>query len=213
MKKIVSGRTLWVGLTAIVSLATLAFTFGDPLQIGSAMPKADLKMQDISGKNIAMKDVKKENGVLVMFSCNTCPYVIKNQERTIAISKFATANNVGVIILNSNEAYRSNDDSYEAMQAYAKEQGYQWNYVVDKNHEVADAFGANRTPECFLFDKDLKLVYHGAIDDSPADVGAVSRIHLQEAIKEMTGGKEIAVKESRSVGCTIKRMKKSEGGM
>jgi peroxiredoxin len=213
MKKILSRRTLWVGFAAIASLATLAFTFGDPLQIGSTMPKSDLKMQDISGKEIAMKDAKKENGVLVMFSCNTCPYVIKNEERIIAINEFATKNKVGVIILNSNEAYRGEDDSFDAMKNYAKGQGYKWNYVVDKNHEVADAFGANRTPECFLFDKNLKLVYHGAIDDSPADVSAVSRIHMQEAIKEMVGGKEVSVKESRSVGCTIKRMKKSEGGM
>jgi len=200
-------KKILFGLTAIVSLATLAFTVGDPIQIGSTMPKADLKMQDVSGKEITMKDAKKGNGVLVMFSCNTCPYVVKNQERTIAISEFAVSNNVGVISVNSNEAYRGNEDSYDAMKDYAKDQGYKWNYVVDKNHEVADAFGANRTPECFLFDKNLKLVYHGAIDDSPSDVTAIKRIHLQEAITEMAGGKEITVKESRSVGCTIKRNK------
>jgi thioredoxin-related protein len=197
---------------AIALLATLAFTSGDPLKIGSTMPKSDLTMQDISGKNVAMKDAKKDNGVLVMFSCNTCPYVVKNQERTIAIGKYATANNVGVIILNSNEALRADDDSYAAMQTYAKTQGYQWNYVVDKNNEVADAFGANRTPECFLFDKNLKLVYHGAIDNSAGDPAAVTRIHLQEAINEMIAGKEITVKESRSVGCTIKRTAKSANG-
>ena len=201
MKKII------FGIITIASSATLAFTTGDPLPIGSSMPKAAVKMQDISGKNIAMQDAKKEKGLLVMFSCNTCPYVIKNQERTLAISNYATKNNIGVIILNSNEAQRGDDESYSAMQAYAKDQGYKWNYVVDKNNEVADAFGANRTPECFLFDKNLKLVYHGAIDDSPSDVTAIKRIHLQEAINEMAAGKEITVKESRSVGCTIKRNK------
>ncbi len=200
-------KKILFGFIAIVLLATLAFTVGDPLKIGSPMPKADLKMQDISGKEIAMQDAKKDNGMLVMFSCNTCPYVVKNQERTIAISEFAVKNNVGVIILNSNEAYRGNDDSYDAMKTYAKEQGYKWNYVVDKNHEVADAFGANRTPECFLFDKNLKLVYHGAIDNSPADAASITRIHLKEAITEMAGGKEVTVKESKSVGCTIKRNK------
>ena len=96
------------------------------------------------------------------------------------------------------------------MQEYAKEQNYKWNYVVDKNNEVADAFGANRTPECFLFDKNLKLVYHGAIDDSPSDVTAIKRIHLQEAINEMIAGKEVSVKESRSVGCSIKRNKTAD---
>ena len=205
-------KKILFGFIAVASLATLAFTYGDPLQIGSTMPKADLKMQDISGKNVAMKDAKKDNGILVMFSCNTCPYVVKNQERTVAISKFATENKVGVIILNSNEALRGDDDSYAAMQTYAKDQGYQWNYVVDKNHEVADAFGANRTPECFLFDKNLKLVYHGAIDNSPQDEAAITRLHLKEAINEMVGGKEVTVKESRSVGCTIKRMNKSANG-
>lgn len=205
-------KKILFGFIAVASLATLAFTYGDPLQIGSTMPKADLKMQDISGKNVAMKDAKKDNGILVMFSCNTCPYVVKNQERTVAISKFATENKVGVIILNSNEALRGDDDSYAAMQTYAKDQGYQWNYVIDKNHEVADAFGANRTPECFLFDKNLKLVYHGAIDNSPQDEAAITRVHLKEAITEMVGGKEVTVKESRSVGCTIKRMNKSANG-
>ena len=198
-------KKILFGLIAVTSVATFAFTTGDPIQIGSSMPKADLKMQDISGKNIAMKDAKKDNGVLVMFSCNTCPYVLKNQERTTAISEYALKNNIGVIILNSNEAYRGNEDSYDAMKDYAKDQQYKWNYVVDKNHEVADAFGANRTPECFLFDKNLKLVYHGAIDDSPSDVTAIKRIHLQEAIKEIVNGKEVSVKESRSVGCSIKR--------
>jgi peroxiredoxin len=207
-------KNILVGLSAIAAFTTLAFTAGDPLKIGSSMPKADLKMQDISGKEIAIKDAKKENGVLVMFSCNTCPYVVKNQERTLAISKFATENKVGVIILNSNEALRADDDSYAAMQAYAKEQGYKWNYVVDKNNEVADAFGANRTPECFLFDKSLTLVYHGAIDDSPSDISAIKRIHLKEAITEMAAGKEVTVKESRSVGCTIKRQRaKSDAGL
>ena len=203
-------KKILFGFIAIASAATLAFTTGDPLQIGSSMPKASLKMQDISGKNIAMQDAKKEKGLLVMFSCNTCPYVVKNQERTIAISEYAVKNKIGVIILNSNEAQRGNDDSFSAMQEYAKEQNYIWNYVVDKNNEVADAFGANRTPECFLFDKNLKLVYHGAIDDSPSDVTAIKRVHLQEAINEMIAGKEVSVKESRSVGCSIKRNKTAD---
>jgi hypothetical protein len=77
--------------------------------------------------------------------------------------------------------------------------------VVDQNSEVADAFGANRTPECFLFDKNLTLAYHGAIDDNPSDETAVKRQHLREAMMELSSGKSIAVKESRSVGCTIKR--------
>ena len=187
--------------------AIVAFRTSEVLPLGSAMPKAEVKMKDISGKEVSMKDALKDKGVLVMFSCNTCPYVIKNQERTIVVSEYAQKMNVGVILLNSNEAQRTDDDSYDAMKTYAKEQHYNWNYVVDKNNEIADAFGANRTPECFLFNKQLKLVYHGAIDDNPTDPSGVKRQHLKEAINELAAGKDITVKESRSVGCTIKRMK------
>lgn len=191
----------------VLALSFAFTTVSDPLPIGASMPNPDLKMKDVSGKEISLNSAKKKNGLLVIFSCNTCPYVIKNQTRTIEVSKHAIANDIGVAILNPNEAYRENEDSYEAMKEYAAEQKYDWHYLVDQNHVMADAFGANRTPECFLFDKDGKLVYHGAIDDNPNDASAVSRKHLVEAINELKSGKEIAVKESRSVGCTIKRLK------
>ena len=192
----------------VAIVASMAFSVvNDPLAIGAKMPMADTKMKDVSGAMVSMKDAIQQNGVLVMFSCNTCPYVIKNQDRTIAVSDFAKKMGVGVIILNSNEAQRGDDDSYDAMKAYAKDQKYNWNYVVDENHKVADAFGANRTPEVFLFDKNLSLVYHGAIDDNPSDAANIGRQHLREAINELTSGSAITVKESRSVGCTIKRNK------
>ena len=194
-------------IAPVAILAMMAFTAGEPLTIGSTMPKENLKMKDISGKMISMKEAAGSNGVMVMFSCNTCPYVVKNQQRTREINEYAEKMKVGVILLNSNEANRNNEDSYEAMKTYAKDQHYKWSYVVDKNNEVADAFDAKRTPEVFLFDKNLKLVYHGAIDDSPSDPTAVSKKHLKEAIKALAEGKEITVKESRSVGCGIKRVK------
>ncbi|MDB5203883.1 MAG: thiol-disulfide isomerase [Ferruginibacter sp.] len=189
----------------LVIAAGLAFNIGDPLPIGSAMPKADLKMKDVSGKDISIQDVAKGKGVLVMFSCNTCPYVVKNQERTKAIASYALRNDIGVILLNSNEAQRGDDDGLDQMRKYAESQNFKWNYVVDQNSEMANAFGANRTPECYLFNKGLTLVYHGAIDDNPAEADNVHRQHLKEAISELAADKTITVKESRSVGCSIKR--------
>lgn len=176
------------------------------LSIGSSTPMMDAKMKDISGKEITIKDVMKTNGVLVMFSCNTCPYVIKNQDRTKQISQYALQNNIGVILVNSNEAQRNNADSYTAMQAYAKTQNYTWYYTVDNNSKLADAFGASRTPEVFLFNASGKLMYKGAIDDSPADATKVKQQYLKEAIDAIIANKEITVKESRSIGCSIKRI-------
>lgn len=190
----------------ILVITLVSFMSGPELPIGADMPKADLKMKDISGKEITLRDAKKKNGLLVMFSCNTCPYVIKNQARTKEISEYALNNDIGIVLINSNEAQRQTDDSYEAMKLYAKDQGYNWFYVVDENSVLADAFGANRTPENFLFNKEGKLAYHGAIDDSP-DPNSVTRKHLKEAIDEMLNGKDVSVKTTRSVGCAIKRVK------
>ncbi|MER3463742.1 MAG: thiol-disulfide isomerase [Chitinophagaceae bacterium] len=198
MKKILFSSLL------LASVAMLSFTFLD-LPIGSVIPKTDVKLKDISGKEITLKEAMKKNGLLVMFSCNTCPYVIKNQVRTKDICTYAQKNNIGVVLINSNEAQRSDDDSFDAMKKYAKKQGYNWSYVVDNNSDLANAFSAKRTPENFLFNKDGKLVYHGAIDDNPSEPNAVKRQHLKMAIDEMTAGKDVAVKESRSVGCSIKR--------
>lgn len=200
MKKLSALAILGVGI------AFMSFLPADVLKIGAPMPKADVKMKDISGKEITLRDAAGTNGTLVMFSCNTCPYVIKNQSRTKEAMTYASGKNVGVAILNSNEAYRDNEDSYEAMKAYAKEQGYNWFYTIDKNSEIADAFGATRTPEVFLFDNSGKLVYNGALDDSPADPRSVKREHLKVAIDEITSGKEVSVKTSKSIGCGIKRV-------
>ncbi|MEO5948333.1 MAG: thioredoxin family protein [Chitinophagaceae bacterium] len=202
MKKI-----LFSALPIAAIAAITLFPVNDPLPIGASLPKADQKMLNTSGEKVSFADAKKKNGLLVMFSCNTCPYVVKNQERTNEVSNYALTNDIGVVILNSNEAYRGSEDSYDAMKEYASNQNYKWHYVVDKNSEMADAFGANRTPECFLFDNNNKLVYHGAIDDNPSDATAVSRKHLSKAIEEMKSGKTISVKESKSVGCGIKRNK------
>ncbi len=186
-------------------IALTAFTPADPLPIGAPLPKADLQLLDVSGKMISLKQSLQSNGLLVMFSCNTCPVVIENQERTLSVGNYALGKEVGVVLLNSNEGGRNGSESLDAMKKYASKQGYKFSYAVDKNNELADAFGANRTPECFLFDKQGKLVYHGAIDDNPQDAGSVQREHLKIAIDELVSGKNISTKKTRSVGCSIKR--------
>ncbi len=173
--------------------------------VGTAAPMLDLQMQDVSGKGVSIKEAMKENGVLVMFSCNTCPYVVKNEERTKAIAEYAQKHGMGVILFNSNEAKRDSDDSFEAMKEYAKKQGYNWYYAADAKSTIANAFGATRTPEVFLINKAGIIVYKGAIDDNPSEAENVKRQHLKIAIDEVTKGKTISVKESKSVGCSIKR--------
>src|SRR5688500_15171175 len=181
MKKLLF-LTLTIALVALISCDSEESAVElNPLSIGSKVPKAEVKMKDISGQEVTLKEAFKENGLLVMFSCNTCPAVKANQDRTREISKYALQKNVGVILVNSNEGLRDDEDSFEAMKEYAKEQGYNWSYAVDQKSVLADAFGANRTPECFLFNKEESLVYSGAIDDNPKDPENIKRAHLQEA--------------------------------
>lgn len=195
-------KKLFLSLLLMGSLACLQ---AQSLTIGSDLPMGDVKMKDVSGKDISIKESIQQNGVLVMFSCNTCPYVIKNQQRTLDVAAYAKQNNIGIILLNANEGSRNDADSYAAMQAYAKKQQYNFPYVIDEDSKIANAFGATRTPEIFLFDANGKLQYKGAIDDNPNDAGNVKRVHVREAITELTAGKSISVRESRSVGCSIKR--------
>ena len=117
---------------------------------------------------------------------------------------------IGVVILNSNEGQRNGEDSPKAMEEYNKKMGYQVPYLIDKNHKLADAFGATRTPELFMFNKEGKLVYHGAIDDNPGDAHNVTVHYINDAIIGLGTTGKIPVTETKSVGCTIKRLKKEK---
>lgn len=198
-------KTIFIAIILFSSTYLLAQENMQPLAIGSPIVYGDKKMKAVNGKEVAIKDQVKKNGVLVMFSCNTCPVVKTYQRRTTLVLQESKKNNIGVIIINSNEGNRSTDESYNAMQQYAKAQQYKdVPYVVDENAAVADAFGARRTPESFLFNAEGKLVYHGAIDDNQ-DATFAKRNHLTEALAEVAGGKSVSVKTTRSVGCSIKR--------
>ncbi len=205
MKKIIKLSSV----LAIVAIALLAFkpavTVNPELEIGAAIPKTDVKMMDVSGKEISLSTAKGEKGLLVIFSCNTCPFVKLSESRIKESVADASKNNIGVIIVNSNEAQRSAEDSFEEMKKYATAQGYKCSYVVDKNSELADAFGATRTPHCFLFDK-KGLVYRGAIDDNVKDATAAKEHYLKDAIEAVGKGTVVKTNSTKSVGCGIKRI-------
>jgi thioredoxin-related protein len=201
-------KKIFLILLPIVFAASLAFKSSvDPLPIGASLPNPDRKMKEVSGMEVSFKDAMNTKGLLVMFSCNTCPVVHAYQSRTVEVCTYARSKDIGVILLNSNEASRDDGDSFSDMKDYASQQRYNWPYVVDEKSVMANAFGANRTPECFLFNAEGKLVYHGAIDDNQNGPDEVTRKHLRIAMDEMLQGKDVAVKTTRSVGCTIKRLR------
>lgn len=204
--------------TAVIA-ASVAFVMpaGDILEIGAAAPNADTKMKDVSGEMMSLNDVKKANGLLVVFSCNSCPFVVGGpgygdgwEGRYNELHDFAARAQVGMVLVNSNEGKRDGADSFEKMKSHAADQKYKANYVVDENSALADAFGARTTPHVFLFDGDMKLLYKGAIDDNNKSYADVKENWLKEALGRVAGGTQdqIDPNSTRQMGCSIKRVKK-----
>lgn len=194
----------------IAGTAWMGFTGGEEkyptIALKTKAPMVSEKMTDINGAKVSLADIKKDNGLLVIFSCNTCPFVINWEDRYPELAKLAEKSNVGFVLVNSNEAKRTNDDSLEEMKKHAKEKGYgNVHYVVDENSAVANAFGAKSTPHVFLFDKNMELVYRGAIDDNNKSAADVKEHYLKDALIALVADKPIKQADTKALGCSIKR--------
>ena len=191
-------------------IAVILFAIGvkantTQLQIGEQAKFTDVKMESATGKSVSLNDLKAENGLVVIFSCNTCPYVMAWEDRYNAINSWAKSNKVGLAVLNSNHQKRDGDDSLEAMKKHASEKGYQFPYLLDSESLIANAIGAQTTPHVFVFDKNFKLVYKGTIDDNYKDAAAVQHNYLKDAVQSLSSGKSPAIAETKPMGCGIKR--------
>ena len=201
-----------IGLLSLllVGLFTIACAFAEDekkasLAIGSEIPMADVKMANATGDAISLAKLKSENGTLVVFSCNTCPFVIAYEDRIRELQTMCEKSGISMAIINSNEAKRSGDDSLERMMDYAKSQRLTVPYLVDNDAALADAFGAYITPEVFLFDKEGKLAYKGAIDDNWKDSEKVENFYVTFAMKAVLSGEAVEINETKAKGCSIKR--------
>lgn len=178
---------------------------GAELGINAPLPMADEKMKDVSGKEVSLNTSKTAKGLLVIFSCNTCPYVKLSETRIKELSDDCQKKGIGCIIINSNESQRADDDSFDEMVKYAAAQKLNCSYVVDANSKLADAFGATKTPQCFLFNA-KGLLYKGSIDDNVKDAAAVKEHFLKDAISALVKNETPKTQETKSIGCSIKRM-------
>ena len=204
--KQVVNNTFVFALFALASATSIIAQDIQQLPLGSTLPLGDVEMEDISGRNLSLNGVKGEKGLLVIFSCNTCPWVIKWEDRYPIVQEIAEANDIGMILLNPNEDYRDKGDGMEDMILHAEKAGYALPYVLDKNHRVADAFGASRTPHVYLFDSEDTLVYVGAIDDNANSATDVEEFYIKDAIEQLSAGQDITQPSTTSIGCTIKRL-------
>ena len=189
---------------SLILIGCLTILSAKELDLGSILPLGDIKMADIGGKDISLNDAKGKNGLLVIFSCNTCPWVIAWEDRYVELAETYKDKGVGIVAINSNEKQFETVDSMEEMQAHAKEQGYNFYYTMDNGSKLASEFGATRTPHIYLFDKKDKLVYRGAIDDNARKPDQVENTYLADAIDNMLTGSAIDPAATKALGCAIK---------
>lgn len=196
-----------------VFLVSMNIEKEDMLKIGSAIPGDDIEMMNVDNNKVTLHEISKENGLLVIFSCNTCPFVVGNgtksegwENRYPGLGDLCDEMNIGMVLVNSNEAKRDAGDSFADMQEHYKSENYNCDYVLDENSVLADKFGALTTPHVFLFDSNNKLVYRGAIDDNVNRQEEVKKAYLDDAIHNMVEGKKINPEITKQLGCSIKRV-------
>ena len=201
-----SSKSLMLLVAGLALTSPVAWSADEPvpLSIGDEVPMASVKMKNVDGREVSIAEVAGKKGTLVIFSCNACPWAKAWEKRIVEMGNTYPKQGIGVIVINSNDPDRVAEDGYAVMQQRAKQRGVRYPYVVDATSGVARAFGATRTPEAFLFNASGKLVYHGTIDDNAKQPGQVKERYLQDAIRAVLGGKEVAVPETKALGCSIK---------
>jgi peroxiredoxin len=171
------------------------------IALATEAPPFDLP--GVDGQQHSLDDYAEAPALAVVWSCNHCPYVQAWEGRLSAIARDYADRGVRVVAVNSNDVANYPEDSFDEMQKRASAQGFAFDYLFDEPQAVARELGAERTPEVFLFDRDRKLVYHGAIDDS-RDEDGVSQQYLRDALEAVLSGEEPAVSETPAVGCSVK---------
>ncbi len=157
----------------------------------------------VDGRNHALADYADAQVLVLVQSCNHCPYVLAWEGRLNDLARTYADRGVRIVAVSSNDADAYPADSFEAMVEHAREAGYVFDYLYDASQDVARALGSERTPEAFVYDADRALVYHGALDDN-RDEDAVTTHYLRDAIEAALAGETPPVTETPPVGCTVK---------
>jgi len=196
-------------IIALLLLNTSLFAQKYPtLNIGQKMPMQESEIFDISEESITLNDIQKKNGILVIFTSNSCPFVVMWEDRYKLLEKKCMNSGFGMVYINSNQAKRDGDDSVEEMRNHSKKMGYTIPYLIDENSKFANAFGAKTTPHIFLFNSEKRLTYKGAIDDNYKSINNVTKNYLLDALEEVSNQKSVSINDTKAVGCSIKRVKK-----
>ena len=176
----------------------MAFT----LQIGESAP--DFELPGVDGRSYGLGDFQDAKLLVVLFTCNHCPYVIGSEERIGRLVAATAPLGVAWVGINSNETENHPTDDLEHMKRRAADDGIQYPYLRDETQQVALAYGALRTPHFYVFDADRKLCYTGRLDDNPRESAAATTCELAEAIEALLRGEDMPVAVTNPIGCNVK---------
>lgn len=196
MKKITS-----IIMTAMISTAVYAggYKIGDQAK--------DFSLKNIDGKMVSMSDMKESKGIILIFTCNHCPFAIAYEDRIIALDKKFKPLGYPVVAVNPNDVNVSPEDSYELMIERSKEKNFTFPYVYDQKQDIAAAYGATRTPHVYVLQKEKdKLIvrYIGAIDNNTESAANADKKYVEDAVNALLTGKSVPLAETKAIGCTIK---------
>lgn len=195
-------------------LIRFSFCQSPTLSVGQSAPLLEHRMEASSSEYFSLMDLKGE-GLIVVFTSNTCPFVVgfndgsfNGWENTYnSIAEKASQSKINTVLINSNEAKRGDGESMADMIKRKSDKRYSMPYLIDNNSELANAFGAKTTPHVFFFDRNMKLIYTGSIDNSFDDDKKAEISYLMNAIEAYSNGKKIKTKSTSPKGCSIKRVK------
>ena len=163
----------------------------------------DFELPGVDGKIYSLSSFEKGKPIAVIFWCNHCPYVKAWEDRVVRLGN-EYKDKVQFVLINANDPVKYPEDSFDNMKKRAQEKGYPFPYLFDESQEVARRYGAERTPEIFLFDRNWRLAYHGAPDDNWEDESKVKNNYFRDAIEAVLMNGEPPVRETPPRGCTIK---------
>ncbi|SDS89377.1 AhpC/TSA family protein [Maribacter dokdonensis] len=182
----------------------MARTESNMLALGTVAPEFSL-MDTVSEKTMNLHAMNGEVGTLIMFICNHCPFVIHVNPEIVKMAKEFQSKGIQFIAISSNDVEKYPEDAPHFMRIKAKAENYTFPYLYDEDQTVAKAYDAACTPDFFLFDNELKLVYRGQLDDSrPGNGSPLTGMDLRNAMENLIHGKEISAIQKPSIGCNIK---------
>ena len=182
----------------------MARTPSNMLPLGTKAPNFEL-YDTVSNKHVSLNNIKGENGTIIAFICNHCPFVKHVNHEIVAIANHYKAKGIQMVAISSNDVEKYPEDSPEKMKITAEENGYDFPYLYDETQEIAKAYDAACTPDFYVFDANLELVYRGQFDDSrPGNSMPITGRDIRSAIDAAIMGKRIYKTQKPSMGCNIK---------